>query len=79
MSDAQKYQAQAAGQKLAQEVLGHHMHVPTAQFLLPQAFQMSRREWEIIKDIYERDTRAREDLKYLGVLLEKQGTETKAL
>ncbi|KAI9150270.1 Transcription factor BYE1 [Paramyrothecium foliicola] len=78
MSDLQKFQAQAAGQKIAQEVLRELIHVPTAQFLLPQAFQMSRREWEIIRGIYERDQRAREDLNYLGSLIEKQGAEAKA-
>lgn len=73
MTEAQKYQAQQTGQKVAQEVLGKFVTVPTVQFLLPQAHQMSRREWEIIKSIYERDPKARDDLQYLGVLLEKEG------
>jgi hypothetical protein len=77
LTEAQKFQAQQAGQKMAQEVLGPLIHVPTAQFLLPQAFQMSRREWEVIRGIYERDQRARDDLPYLGVLVEKHAAESK--
>lgn len=73
MTEAQKIQAQQAGQKIAQEVLGPFLKVPTVQFLLPQAHQMSRREWDIIKSIYEREPKAQEDLQYLGVLLEKEG------
>lgn len=34
---------------------------------------MSRREWEVVKTIIERDPRARDDLKYLADLLEKEG------
>ena len=78
MTEAQKYQAQQTGQKVAQEVLGQFVTVPTVQFLLPQAHQMSRREWEIIKSIYERDPKARDDLQYLGILLEKEGGTKKA-
>jgi hypothetical protein len=77
-TEAQKAHAQQAGQLLAQEVLGDLLTVSTVQFLLPQAYQMSRREWEVIKDIYEKDERARDDLQYLGALLEKQGAEKAA-
>ncbi|KAK7428738.1 Transcription factor bye1 [Neonectria magnoliae] len=77
MSEAQKFQAQQAGQIMAQEVLGPLINVPTVKFLLPQAFQMTRREWEVIKALYERDPRAREDLIHLGSLLEKEGGEKK--
>ncbi|OAA69666.1 hypothetical protein ISF_02936 [Cordyceps fumosorosea ARSEF 2679] len=73
MTEAQKVQAQQAGQHVAQEVLGAFVKVPTVQFLLPQAHQMSRREWEIIKFIYEREPKAQEDLQYLSVQLEKHG------
>ncbi|KAK5996495.1 Transcription factor BYE1-like protein [Cladobotryum mycophilum] len=74
--DESKRLAQEAGRVIAYEVLGSLINVPTVQFLLPQAFQMSRREWEVIKTIFERDTRAREDLKYLADLLEKEGAES---
>lgn len=76
--DQLRFQAQKHGQALAEEVLGELIKVPTVQFLLPQAFQMSRREWEVIKLIYEQDGRARDDLQYLGALLEKRGAETAA-
>lgn len=78
MTEAQKYQAQNAGQAIAEEVLGSLISEPTVQFLLPQAFQMSRREWEVVRSIYEKDPRARKDLQYLGTLLEKEGAEKRA-
>ena len=78
MTEAQKYQAQQAGQAMAQEILGPMISFPTVQFLLPQSFQMSRREWEVVRSIYERDPRARDDLQYLGALLEKEGADKKA-
>ncbi|KAM5342795.1 hypothetical protein ACJ41O_013761 [Fusarium nematophilum] len=78
MSDAQKFQAQQAGTAVAQEVLGPLITVPTVQFILPQAYQMSRREWEVVRKIFERDHRAREDLQHLGSLLEKEGADQKA-
>lgn len=75
MTEAQKYQAQQAGLTVAQEVLGPFLSVPTAQFLLPQAFQMSRREWEFIKAMYEREPKARNDLQYLGAMVDKEAAE----
>lgn len=73
VTEAQRYQAQAAGQAMAQEVLGGLISAPTVQFLLPQAFLMTRREWEVIKTIYECEPRSRDDLQCLGALLEKEG------
>ncbi|KAF5025761.1 hypothetical protein F66182_2094 [Fusarium sp. NRRL 66182] len=72
MSDAQKYQAQQAGVAVAQELLGPWISVPTVQFILPQAYRMARKEWEVVRKVVERDARAREDLTYFGHLLEKQ-------
>lgn len=66
------YQRQQAGERLAREILGPFISVPTAQFLLPQAFQMQQKEWETVRGVYERDPKAREDLKYLSMLLEKE-------
>lgn len=71
-------QAQLAGQALAHEVLGGLASAPTAQFLLPQAFQMGRSEWETIKRVYEREPRSRDDLQYLGALLENEGPGARA-
>ncbi|KAJ6438812.1 tat pathway signal sequence [Purpureocillium lavendulum] len=73
-TEEQKVQLQKAGQAVAAEVLGPLITVPTVQFILPQAFQMSRREWEVVRSIYEREPRAREDLQYLGSLLEKESS-----
>jgi hypothetical protein len=39
---------------------------------------MTRREWEVIKDIYEKDTKARDDLQHLGQLLEKSSMENRS-
>ncbi|XP_044716054.1 SPOC domain-containing protein [Hirsutella rhossiliensis] len=78
MTEAQRYQAQITGQAVAQEVLGGLISAPTVQFLLPQAFQMTRKEWEVIKTVYEREPRSRDDLQYLGALLEKEGAGSKA-
>lgn len=72
--DQRKQAQQDAGVITAREVLGPLISVPTVQFILPQAYQMTRREWEVIKVIIERDPRARDDLKYLADLLEKEGT-----
>ncbi|KAL7920292.1 SPOC domain-containing protein [Trichoderma austrokoningii] len=71
--DQRKQGQQDAGVITAREVLGPLISVPTVQFILPQAYQMSRREWEVVKAIIERDPRARDDLKYLADLLEKEG------
>lgn len=71
-SEAQMYQRQQEGEKLARDILGAFITAPTAQFLLPQAFQMKAREWEAVRAVYERDPKARDDLKHLSMLLEKQ-------
>ena len=78
MTETEKYLAQQAGQATAKEVLGPLINVPTVQFLLPQAFQMSRREWEVIRSIYDKEPKARDDLQFLGALLEKEGTTGEA-
>lgn len=72
MSDAHKHQAQQAGVAVAQELLGPWITAPTVQFILPQAYQMARREWEVVRRILERDAKARDDLQHLGQLLEKE-------
>lgn len=58
---------------IAREVLGPLLiSVLTVQFLLPRAHNMSRREWEVIKTIIEKNARARDDLKYFADLLERE-------
>ena len=62
---------------MAQQILGWElMSAATIQFLLPQAWQMSRREWEVIREIYTKQPRAKDDLPFLGQLLEKKGKES---
>ncbi|KAL1837489.1 hypothetical protein VTJ49DRAFT_3733 [Mycothermus thermophilus] len=64
---------QRQGEAVAREILGDLITSPTVAFLLPQAHLMSRREWEVIKKIYEQDPRTRDDLPYLGSILEREG------
>ncbi|KAL2133837.1 hypothetical protein VTI74DRAFT_1560 [Chaetomium olivicolor] len=66
---------QRQGEAVAREVLGYLITSPTVGFLLPQAHNMARREWEIIKKVYERDPRTREDLPYLSAILEKESQQ----
>ncbi|KAH6843346.1 SPOC domain-containing protein [Chaetomium sp. MPI-CAGE-AT-0009] len=66
---------QRQGETVARDILGHLITSPTVAFLLPQAHVMSRKEWELIKRIYERDPRTRDDLPYLSTILEKEGQQ----
>lgn len=65
--------AQVAAEAIARQVLGPLIISPTVNFLLPQAQTMSTKEWEVIKNIYEQDPRARDDLPYLSSVLERVG------
>ena len=65
---------QRQGEAIAREVLGHLITSPTVAFLLPQSHKMTRKEWEVIRKIYERDPKAREDLPYLSNVLEKESS-----
>ncbi|KAI6778548.1 Spen-like protein [Emericellopsis cladophorae] len=68
--------AVAQGQAVALEVLGpEFMTCPTVQFLLPQAADMKKKEWEVIRGLYEREPKSRDDLGFLGQLLEKSRME----
>lgn len=75
MSEAYKHQAQQAGITAAQEILGPWINAPTVQFILPQAYQMARKEWEVVRRVLERDPKARDDLQHLGILLERETSE----
>ncbi|KAK0640801.1 hypothetical protein B0T16DRAFT_202349 [Cercophora newfieldiana] len=70
--------AQKAGEDVAHDVLGPLILSPTVNFLLPQAKAMTRNEWEVIKGLYERDPRTRDDLPYLSQVLEKEGAKREA-
>lgn len=77
ISDAEKQRLNEEGRHMAHQVLGPElMSAATVQFLLPQAWQMTRREWEVIKNIYVKEPRAKDDLPFLGQLLEKKGKES---
>jgi hypothetical protein len=76
--EEERKQKQLEGERIAHQVLGPHIRVSTVHYLLPQAWQMSQREWEIIRDIYDNDVRARDDLKYLGTLIENHTAQAAA-
>lgn len=61
---------QREGETTAARILGPHLHAPTVKFLMPQAFQMRPLEWEIIRDILEKDARAQQDLNHLSQVLD---------
>ncbi|KAK4179138.1 SPOC domain-containing protein [Triangularia setosa] len=69
---ARRVEAQRRGEAEAREVLGQYMRSPTVAFLLPQAYAMTRSEWELIRRVYEREPKAREDLPYLSQVLERE-------
>ncbi|KAM0331250.1 hypothetical protein ACHAQA_002920 [Verticillium albo-atrum] len=69
-SEEEMNQLRQQGEAIAREVLGPFIDCATVQFLLPQAVRMTRREWQVCRGIFERDERARVDLKYLSQLLQ---------
>ncbi|KAK3987965.1 SPOC domain-containing protein [Cladorrhinum sp. PSN332] len=73
--ELQQQEKQRQAEMMAREVLGYLVSSPTVQFLLPQAANMARREWELIRRIYERDPKSQDDLPYLASLLEKEGAK----
>ncbi|CAI4220107.1 unnamed protein product [Parascedosporium putredinis] len=54
-----RQKAQIQGQQMASDILGPLHSAPTVQFLLPMAYQMTKTEWEIIRELLESDLRAR--------------------
>lgn len=72
----QKGQGQGQGkesesEKLAREVLGPELITAAAvQFFLPDSFNLSRREWQVMGEVMKREPRARDDLSLLSSLLD---------
>ncbi|KAF4633143.1 hypothetical protein G7Y89_g4980 [Cudoniella acicularis] len=65
-----RLQEQREGEATAARILGVHIQAPTIAFLMPQAYQMRPLEWEVIKDILEKDQKAQVDLQHLSQVLE---------
>ncbi|RDL36943.1 uncharacterized protein BP5553_04376 [Venustampulla echinocandica] len=63
-------QRQREGEAVAARILGPHINAPTVAFLMPQAFQMRPLEWEVIRDILEKDPVAQQNLQHLSQVLE---------
>ena len=68
----ERLEAQARGEAVAMQILGPHVSAPTVSFLMPQAWQMKPEEWQLIRQIYEEEPKAQDDLAYLSQLLEKR-------
>lgn len=64
---------QQQGEAVAREILGEHISCSTVAFILPQAHAMQASEWHIVRSILDREPQARDNLKYLGELIEKEG------
>ena len=69
-SAAQGQQTQQEGEALARHILGPLADCTTVGFILPQAQHMTAQEWLLIKDICEREPRARNDLQHLSLMIE---------
>lgn len=63
---------QEQGLARAKSILGPYASSPTVNFLTPHAYKMQNNEWHIIRAIMEREPRAREDLTYLGALINQE-------
>ncbi|KAJ0110064.1 spoc domain-containing protein [Diaporthe amygdali] len=64
---------QQQGEAVARDILGEHISCSTVAFILPQAHAMQASEWHIVRSILDREPQARDNLKYLGELIEKEG------
>ncbi|KAJ9144106.1 Transcription factor BYE1 [Pleurostoma richardsiae] len=64
---------QKVGMAMGREILGPFMNEPVVSFFVPQAWQMKRQEWELMRHILQHDERARHDLRYLSTVLEMRG------
>lgn len=69
--DAAKESAQREGEAVAKEILGPLSLCPTAVFLMSQAARMQKNEWMLVRDVFERQPQARNDLQFLKRELEK--------
>ncbi|KAL3421637.1 SPOC domain-containing protein [Phlyctema vagabunda] len=69
--EEQQRRAQAEGEATAARILGPFINSPTVHFIMPQAHHMRTIEWEIIRGIFERDSKAQYDLPHLSMLLEQ--------
>ncbi|RFU35594.1 hypothetical protein B7463_g745, partial [Scytalidium lignicola] len=70
--EEQRRAEQREGEAVAAKILGPFINSPTVHFLMPQAYQMRPLEWEVIRDILEREPKAQQDLAYLSQLLESK-------
>jgi hypothetical protein len=61
---------QEQGEQVARSILGTYAQAPTVAFLIPQAYQMRPVEWQVIRDILEKDEKARNDLAHLSNVLD---------
>ncbi|KAL5600885.1 hypothetical protein BROUX41_005725 [Berkeleyomyces rouxiae] len=74
LTETDRKMKQLEGERLAHEIVGIYLDAPTMKFLLPQAWQMSRREWEVVREVFTADSRTRNDLGHLSRMLEMRRT-----
>jgi hypothetical protein len=60
---------QARGEAVAHQVLGHYVSAPTVNFIMPQAHKMQEVEWKVIRETFEEQPKAQDDLAFLSQLL----------
>jgi len=72
LTDEQRFAKQREGEAIARDVLGPYITAPTVSFLLPQAFQMRKMEWEVVRDILANDPKAQQDLTYLSTQISQR-------
>jgi hypothetical protein len=60
---------QARGEAIAHQVLGHYVSAPTVNFIMPQAHKMQEVEWKVIRETFEEQPKAQDDLAFLSQLL----------
>jgi hypothetical protein len=69
-------QDQARGEAIAHQILGQYVSAPTVNFLMPQAHKMQEVEWKVIRQTFEEQPKAQEDLAFLSQLLaQKNATQ----
>lgn len=72
------HELQQQGEARAREILGPYFNSPTAGFLMPQAAMMQPSEWHIVRNIFDREPLARDNLQFLSEQIAKAGQDKQA-
>lgn len=63
---------QRALEARAREILGPYALSTNAQFLMPHAYRMDISEWQTIRNVMEKDPKARDDLRHMGLIIQRE-------